>query len=151
MNPYDLNRLSSDLQDWIQARFIAPIVNIEGGWEYWIQIDFPCWLDVSFGVQFDFRREVSGIATGRLDWLINDAGGTRTAVEIKAQTHKYLTAKFLADVQGDIVKLGTVANANKLMLAVAVDNAAATALRTAGYLDLFHLPGNLGAFFLKQV
>jgi hypothetical protein len=144
-----------DLQNWIGARFLAPILNIEGGWEYWIQIDFPCWLDVSFGVQFDFRREVAGVATGgRLDWLINSqgVGGARTAVEIKAQTHKYLTATFLADIQRDINKLQTVGGGtNRLMLAAACDDAAATALTTQQFLNLFYLPNNVGAFFLKQV
>ncbi|MEQ6890451.1 hypothetical protein ABE957_17390 [Halomonas sp. CS7] len=127
LQAYDFSALSTDLQDWMARRFLEPIVNIEGGWEYWVQIDFPAWLDVNNATQYDFRREVTGvIQNARLDWLVNSQvpGGHVTAVEIKAQTHKYVNSRFLADVLSDVQKLsGLGRNYNKLMLAAVIDPA----------------------------
>lgn len=127
MHAYDFDKLAHDLDRWMTSRFLPPILDIEGGWEYWVQIDFPAWLDVSDHVQYDFRREVGGVLpSGRLDWLVNSqgVGGQLTAVEIKAQTHKYLNQRFIADALADVHKLAALGgNYNALMLAAAIDPA----------------------------
>lgn len=128
MQAYDLNSISTDLQNWMTNRFLDPILDIEGGWEYWIQIDFPAWLDVNHSTQYDFRREVTGILQrGRLDWLVNSQGfgGHLTAVEIKAQTHKYANNRFIPNVLEDVQKLsGLDQNYKKIMLAAVIDSVA---------------------------
>ena len=126
LQAYDFNSFATDLQNWMTNRFLSPILNIEGGWEYWIQIDFPAWLDVNYTTQYDFRREVTGVlpSGGRLDWLVNSQGygGVLTAVEIKAQTHKYVNNRFISDVLGDVQKLKVLSqNYNKIMLAAVID------------------------------
>lgn len=125
MQPYDFNSLPTDIQNWMGARFLNPILDIEGGWEYWVQIDFPAWLDVTKNAQYDFRREVRNVLQkGRLDWLVNSQGfgGQQTAVEIKAQTHKYQNSVFLKDVLKDIAKISTLGQGyTKLMLAAVID------------------------------
>ncbi|MCP5095869.1 MAG: hypothetical protein GY943_09975 [Chloroflexi bacterium] len=125
MQLYHFDTFPTDLQNWITNRFLEPILNIEGGWEYWIQIDFPAWIDVHYNTQYDFRREVSGVLPGsRLDWLVNSqVGGEQpTAVEIKAQTHKYLNNRFISDVLADVQKLsGLGGNYKKIMLAAVTD------------------------------
>lgn len=132
MQAYDFNSLATDLQDWMTNRFLEPILNIEGGWEYWVQIDFPVWLDVNNTTQYDFRREVMGvIQNARLDWLVNSQvnGGKVTAVEIKAQTHKYVNNRFIPDVLSDVQKLsGLGQNYTKLMLAAVIDPVADSTL-----------------------
>ncbi len=134
-----------------------PILNLEGGWEYWVQIDFPPWLDITYNVQFDYRREVTGVLPGggRLDWLINSqgVGGVLTAIEIKAQTHRYLTAAFVADVRADVAKLQTLgAGYNRIMLAAVCDANAATILtQQDGFAPLVHFAGNAAAFLTKVI
>ena len=60
-------------QSRMDQRFLEPIADIEGGWEYWIQIDFPAWLDAYYVKQYDFRREVGGIMPkARIDWVLNN-------------------------------------------------------------------------------
>lgn len=126
MQDYNIfTSFKTDLDQWMKARFLEPILSIEGGWEYWLQIDFPAWLDVTKQNQYDFRREVSGVVEGsRLDWLLNSqvTGSTPTAVEIKAQTHKYLNTTFISNVKTDVDKLSTLGDKyNKLMLAAVID------------------------------
>lgn len=123
---YNFDSLMNDLGTWLDERLLEPILNIEGGWEYWIQIDFPAWLDTHYQTQYDFRREVTGILqNGRIDWLVNsqqDPPHPPTAVEIKAQTHKYLQNTFVTDVATDVNKLATLgANYNKVMLVATID------------------------------
>jgi hypothetical protein len=134
MQAYDFNLFPNDLQNWMMTRFLDPILSIEGGWEYWIQIDFPAWLDVNYNTQYDFRREVTGILpSGRLDWLVNSQGfgGQLTAVEIKAQTHKYQNTPFVQDVLKDIEKLSALdLSYTKIMLAAVIDNGAYSILTT---------------------
>lgn len=134
MKVYDVNKLGSNLKTWMGQRFLDPILNVEGGWEYWIQIDFPAWLDVYNNQQYDFRREVAGVvAGGRLDWLINSqiSGKKQTAVEIKAQTPKYDSKKFLSDVETDLNKLSTLGGAyRKIMLTAVTDGALKSELIT---------------------
>lgn len=108
MTPYDPNRLGTDIPMWMHNRFLQPILSIEGGWEYWLQIDFPAWLDNTYGVQYDFRREVvMRNPLGRIDWLINATlpGGHSEGVQLKAQTHKYLSNAFVTDVLEDYRKV----------------------------------------------
>ncbi len=139
MQTYNLTNLPTNLQGWMNTRFLEPILDIEGGWEYWMQIDFPAWLDSSTGQQWDFRREVP-VGNVRLDWAINTTGlGQKTGVNLKAQTPKYLTNKFLADVAIDVQKLQTLPNGyNQLMIAAAVDNAAINTLtQTNGFVPMF--------------
>jgi hypothetical protein len=70
MQAYNLDQLPINLNGWMNSRFLKPILNIEGGWEYWMQIDFLAWLDTSTGLQWDFRREVIENNV-RLDWAVN--------------------------------------------------------------------------------
>lgn len=121
-----------NLKDWINNRFFEQIPFVEGGWEYWIQIDFVAWIDKKSGQQFDFRREVMlpGI---RVDWFVNsnskDIEINPTAIEIKAQTPKYLKDRFIADVQKDIEKLKMLPDKySKIMLAAVIDKSTAEAL-----------------------
>ncbi len=148
MQPYDFNGLGPDIQNWMMSRFLEPILYIEGGWEYWIQIDFPAWLDNYHATQFDFRREVTGVlANARLDWLANSQGdeGQQTAVEIKAQTHKYQTAPFIRDVLADVRKLsGLNQNYEKIMLAAVIDRDTVTALMRRGQGPSFHSIAHIG-------
>lgn len=126
LQAYDLNNLPNDLNTWMMNRFLEPILYIEGGWQYWIQIDFPAWLDVNNPIQYDFRREVAPpeLPNIRLDWLLNSQiqNQKATAVEIKAQTHKYSNQKFITDVNSDVQKLNNNALAayHKLVLAVVI-------------------------------
>ncbi|HMS98175.1 MAG TPA: hypothetical protein PKA12_05490 [Saprospiraceae bacterium] len=123
MNPYNIDDLPKNLTAWLYARLLQPILYIEGGWEYWFQIDFPAWMDVVDKTQYDFRREV--ILPGvRLDWLINSnsIGQIPVAVEIKAQTHKYKNDVFEKDVMEDIEKLkGLKGKYEKMMIAAVID------------------------------
>lgn len=141
MQAYDFNRIAADIEAWIGERLLEPILYFEGGWEYWVQIDFPAYLDVTHHAQFDFRREVAGILPGaRLDWLINSQVQPQNpiAVEIKAQTHKYRTADFLRDVQADVDKLQNLpAQYAARMLAVAVDPNAVAQLVERGFVALY--------------
>src|SRR5690606_13252116 len=130
---YNINMLPQDLTGWMQQRFLQPIVNIEGGWEYWFQIDFPAWLDFYYKRQFDFRREVIGILPngGRLDWLVNSQGSDRilSAFELKAQTHKYQNDKFVDDVLSDVAKLNKLDQTYlKVTLAAVIDDNSENAL-----------------------
>ena len=137
MEAYDFNSLATDLQNWMTSRFLNPILDIEGGWEYWIQIDFPAWLDIYHKCQYDFRREVPGVlSNARLDWLVNSqVGGQLTAVEIKAQTHKYLDDRFISEVLADVGKLAVLDHGfHKIMLA-AVISPSASARLTAEHLQ----------------
>jgi hypothetical protein len=144
MQPYDIAHLAKDMKDWLAARFMAPILYVEGGWEYWIQIDFPCWLDTGVAEPYDFRREyaVDGV---RLDWIVNATAGKKiVAVNIKAQSHKYLTSKLLADVNSDIVKLKSIKDksiARKMIVAV-VDQNAEQALLQEGFKKIYDAPDN---------
>ena len=100
-----MNNLGGDVHNWLGARLLEPILYIEGGWEYWLQIDFPAWLDISTGQQYDFRREYT-IGNVRLDWIVNETvGGNVFAVNLKAQTTKYVTSKLVSEVKKDIAKL----------------------------------------------
>lgn len=137
MQAYNLDALKGDLENWMMNRFLEPILYIEGGWEYWIQIDFPAWLDVEKTTQYDFRREVMGVLqNARLDWLLNSQVNQTQpipikpiAVEIKAQTHKYLTSRFIQDVLGDVQKLSNLGeNYTKLMLVAVIDNSSSDEL-----------------------
>ena len=161
--PYEYRNLGTDLSNWLQARFIAPIINIDGGWEYWVQIDFPCWLDSTTGKQFDFRREVAGLypadPSARADWLINATSDERqaaspvTAVEIKAQTKSYVTSKLLRDVAADVTKLQTLQGRNvngaaietRIMLVAICDQSAQQPLVDKGFVRLTH--GNDFSFY----
>lgn len=124
MSPYNIDDLPKNLTAWLYARLLQPILSIEGGWEYWFQIDFPAWMDTQYKTQYDFRREVT-LPGVRLDWLINSnsMGQVPVAVEIKAQTHKYKNDVFEKDVLDDIEKLkGLKGNYIKLMLAAVIDD-----------------------------
>lgn len=139
MKNYDIRRLGRDMDAWLQARFMSPILNIEGGWEYWIQIDFPCWLDAMADEPFDIRREYveSGV---RLDWMMNATSQMNmVAVNIKAQTHKYQTDRLLKDVRADVVKLEGIADrsiARKMIVAV-VDRTAEADLHGDGFKTIY--------------
>lgn len=153
MQPYDIfNSFQTDLQKWMKDRFLAPILNIEGGWEYWLQIDFPAWLDVNYNTQYDFRREVSGVVGGgRLDWLLNSqvAGSIPTAVEIKAQTHKYLNTRFKSDVKADVDKLSTLGDQyKKIMLAAVIDNELYKEFKESQNFELLLQYQDIVAFFV---
>ncbi len=141
MTGYNVNNLGSNLATWMNQRFLHPILNFEGGWEYWLQIDFPAWIEANSGQQYDFRREVSGvIAGGRIDWLINSnvSGKKQTAVEIKAQTPKYENNRFLSGVKTDIDKLSNLTGAyRKIMLAAITDPALRSTLISHDFAELF--------------
>ncbi|MEL7533413.1 MAG: hypothetical protein AAFN10_19020 [Bacteroidota bacterium] len=119
--PYVIQDFNKDLQGWITNRFLPTIPDVEGGWEYWIQIDFIAFIDAIYKIQFDFRREVP-IDGGRLDWLINSntQDAVPYAVEIKAQTPKYLAAKLLKDVADDIKKLESLGPKYRRIMLVAI-------------------------------
>lgn len=135
MEPYNLLELGTHLEAWKQMRLLAPVLSIEGGWESWLQVDFPVWLDVAFATQYDFRREVQEQGK-RLDWIINSTTG-RAAVEIKAQTHKFPNSAFLAAVQGDVGKLAQLAGFDhKLMLAAVIDDGLKDTLVHEGFVVL---------------
>ena len=128
-----LKSFGNDLSVWMEHRFQLPILSIEGGWEYWIQIDFPAWLDLYYSKQFDFRREFPYPNQNyRVDWLVNSevVGPPRTYVEIKAQTHKYPNKKFISDVQKDYEKLKKLdKKIAKITLAVVIDKGAFEGLK----------------------
>ncbi|OON67518.1 hypothetical protein B0919_16945 [Hymenobacter sp. CRA2] len=77
MQQYHVDALATDIEKRMKTRFLSPILDIEGGWEYWIQIDFPVYLDVFHSTQYDFRREVAHMFGygGRLDWVLNSQLG----------------------------------------------------------------------------
>lgn len=139
---YDVNGLPANLNTWMNQRFLMPILNIEGGWEAWMQIDFPAWLDTTYNQQYDFRREVPFVnPNGRVDWLINSAHPPPTGVELKAQTHKYLTSTLLVDVAADVNKLtqwkasGQITYA--LSIVAAIDPNAVQQLSQRGFVQWF--------------
>jgi len=106
MQHYDMQHLPTDLQNWINARLLKPLLYFEGGWEKWWQSDFPAWLDTINDTQFDFRREVrtSGLI---IDWVVNgNSLAPTTAIELKAQTHKTTKSSFVNQVEEDLVALG---------------------------------------------
>jgi hypothetical protein len=139
MQAYNLDQLPINLNGWMNSRFLKPILNIEGGWEYWMQIDFPAWLDTSTGLQWDFRREVVENNV-RLDWAVNtNSMAPRTAINLKCQTPKYLKSRFLSDVADDVTKLRSVGStyATKLMIAATVDGDTRDQLVTNGFNSLY--------------
>ena len=138
---YNFENFSRDLSAWLRNRLLKPILYVEGGWEYWVQIDFPAWIDIRDNVQYDFRREVSGILpNGRLDWLVNQNSSSPTAIEIKAQTHKYPNSKFVTDVMNDVAKLSTLPSTyQKGVLAAVIDAGAYNSLIQKGFKELFTL------------
>jgi hypothetical protein len=145
MERYNLQWLPGNLETWIGQRFLSPILDIEGGWEYWIQIDFPAWLDVYSNTQYDFRRE-QPIPGGRLDWLINSQvqPAAPGAIEIKAQTHKYQTSAFVQAVLADVAKLQNLGPgyATRFMLAAVIDQNAYDALvQNHGFFPLTQVQG----------
>jgi hypothetical protein len=107
--------------------------------------------------QFDFRREVPNLfpGGGRLDWLINSQGigGQQTAIEIKAQTHRYIRATFVADVRADVAKLATLgAGYTKIMLAAPCDDGTANILvQQDNFVPLVHFAGDAAAFYSKTI
>lgn len=132
-----MQNLGGDVYNWLGARLLEPILYIEGGWEYWLQIDFPAWLDVSTGQQYDFRREYT-IENVRLDWMVNETvGGNVFAVNLKAQTTKYVTSKLVSDVKKDIAKLEQVKwqrpTLNCLEVVAVIDPAAEHELTNLGF------------------
>ncbi len=137
MVPYNfLKKFQTDLHGWFKERFLYPILDIEGGWEYWVQIDFPAYIDVSHNCQYNFRREISynGI---RVDWLINGETRNPIAVELKCQTHKYLNRNFLSDVQKDIESLKQWPHDyHKVSIAATVDPHVAEALKRENFIPL---------------
>lgn len=153
MEPYILANLPADFGRWLAARFLKPILNVEGGWEYWIQIDFPSWLDAMTGRTFDFRREYTE-GDVRLDWIVNATLGTNvTAINIKAQTHKYQTTRLLADVDKDVAKLRQLVGntvARKMIVAV-VDKSAYDALAGNGYVQIYRAPDDSFAILWRNV
>ncbi|WP_435103597.1 hypothetical protein [Arhodomonas sp. AD133] len=153
MEPYDITRLPSDLPAWLSDRLLEPILYVEGGWEYWLQIDFPSWLDVKSGMQYDFRREVT-VGSVRLDWLINDNSfnAEHWAVELKAQTHKYPMDRFVRAVKADLDKLSRLDRGafEPLMVAAAIDETTYDALVTQlGFTDICQW-GSQVAFVWRQ-
>lgn len=150
MNPYDFfAHFTNDLQQWFAARFLPAILNFEGGWEYWMQIDFPAWLDGRDGVQYDFRREISAYGS-RVDWLINSNSTNQVlvAVELKNQTAKTPNGTFVANIKGDIESLAKWPDTYvKLSIVAAVDRAVVSDLYGMDY-QLIASPNNV--FFLRK-
>jgi|GEM_PF-5390651 len=113
MNSYNPAHLPNDLNVWLQSRYMSTISAVEGGWEYWMQIDFMAWLNTRQKDPYDVRREVP-MGPYRADLFLNRGpDGEEPAlrvfppcwVEIKAQGAKYLNEKFKVDVQADIDKM----------------------------------------------
>lgn len=111
MSSYNPERLIFDLASWLPIRYQSSTSAVEGGWEYWIQIDFMSWLNLR-GL-FDVRREVT-LNGSRADLFLNLGAGIGVPplprfppawVEIKAQGAKYLNDRFKLDVQADIAKM----------------------------------------------
>jgi hypothetical protein len=153
MQPYDIANLPRDTASWLKVRFLAPILNVEGGWEYWIQIDFPCWLDTRGADPFDFRREYT-LDHVRLDWIINATfGANMVAVNIKAQSHKYQTDRLLKDVTADVAKLKSIRDKNiaRKMIVAVVDRAAEKALSEDGFKTIYDAPDHSFAIMSRDV
>lgn len=107
-NPDDLYRT---LNAWLNSRYLRTISAVEGGWEYWIQIDYMSWLNLHN--TYDVRREVP-IGGARADLFLNFGAGIGVPppqpfppcwIEIKAQGAKYLNEAFKKAVQADIDKM----------------------------------------------
>ena len=144
MKVYDFQNFEEDLEKWMHTRFLDPILNIEGGWEHWIQIDFPAWLDGEAkskdpsAIPYDFRREVSIPSEHvRLDWLVNSQPNSPvipTALEIKAQTPKYLNKNFVVNVRRDVTKLLDLdLDCDKIMLIAVIDDRTSTYFTERGF------------------
>lgn len=158
MIAYDATKLVDDLKAWMGQRFQPPILTVEGGWEYWMQIDFPAWLDVSRKQQFDVRREISLPTMRRLDWVFNStlSGLQPWAVELKAQTSKYPSAQFVTNALADVAKLATLDAAKypkRLSIAVTCDdNSYGELVKPAnGYVEKFRLADNSAAFLFRYL
>lgn len=156
MKEYKISEsFGKDLSKWMTQRFQLPILSIEGGWEYWIQIDFPAWLDLNYSTQFDFRREFRYPDQNyRVDWLVNSqvSGPSRTYVEIKAQTHKYPNKNFILDVQKDYEKLAKLdKKIAKITLAAVIDQGAFEGLERNKFKQIaFWRPRNDKVSFLSR-
>jgi hypothetical protein len=151
VEPYDIERMPADLRAWMDARFLTPILNIEGGWENWMQIDFPTWLDAQTGRQLDIRREQPlERPGGRVDWLINGTVG----VELKAQTHKTTRGRFLEGVREDVNKLSRWTDRGELetgiALAAAIDEHTRQALANGGFVEWFRY-ADLVVFMVRLI
>lgn len=138
--PLDPEYLPGFLARWFPARMLEPILSVEGGWEYWIQIDFPAWLDVDTGQQYDVRREQPGPDGTRIDWVFNgiSGGGPLTACELKAQSRTYTASSFTRAVAVDVAKLQLLSAPyqQRLMIAAVIDQAAYDGLIGDGFVDL---------------
>lgn len=117
--------LPTAIPNWMHTRFLKEILDLVGGWEHWIQIDLPAWLDNTSGHQYDFQREatIHGFGKKRFDWLINaqqDPPIIPTVVEIKAQTPRYIDSVFISDVYRDFAKLSELGDGYKKYVLLAV-------------------------------
>lgn len=136
MEPYDVTMLTEHLGTWMDHRYLEPISSLEGGWESWIQIDFPALLDADTRRQFDFRREFAVPGVGRLDWVINSTvqGHPVAAVEIKAQSPKYLNSVFIPLVEADEARLSSLTGFDRrIMLVAVIDQEVHTRLLAKGF------------------
>jgi hypothetical protein len=148
-----MNGLSRDLQTWMNDRFLSPILALNGGWEYWIQIDFPAYLDIMYSEQFDFQREIR-VGNQRIDWIINSniQDATNIAIEIKAQTKNYLTRDFMQAVQIDMNKLANLdGNYRRFMLCAIIDESAKESLESLEFQHLFTFGDGSGAYYRKAI
>lgn len=160
MNSYNPAHLATDLATWMKARFQPATSAVEGGWEYWIQIDFMSWLNTQ--AVLDVRREVQ-IGASRADLFLNYGTGIGVAplpafpqcwVEIKAQGAKYPNDTFVADVQADIDKMAAGGAGCKQYMLVALSDAtlikSATFNRASGYSLVYEDPSTGVTVLLKQ-
>ena len=136
MSLYKFMLLGQDLKLWMNLRMYPVIPYIEGGWEKWMQVDFPAYLDDRDGVQYEFRREYNIDNEFYLDWLVNESDNNDSiAIELKCQSAKNFknNKKFAEAVQNDIKKLQELQKIKRfghyVMLAGAIDEGALTYLQ----------------------
>ena len=100
--------LSNDLKNWTLLRMYPQIPLSMGGWESWMQIDFPAYL-LSQSPHIDVVREQKyGMDQQRVDWKFNGSFNVtkQAAVEIKVQSKQTLQdTQFKQQVVNDLVKL----------------------------------------------
>ena len=146
-----LTNFNDDLQEWMEHRFLNPILIQGDGWESWIQIDFPAYLDTRDEKRYDIRPGYPITEQNHLAWLINSRiDGQPSAIEIKAQTYKTPTDIFLQAVKNDVKVLKTLGG-QRIMLCAVADPGAAEKLEQQGFERIFTFPGKWSAFYRKTI
>lgn len=151
--------LKTNLQPWLNSRFLTALPYVQGGWEKWIQIDFVAYLnhtlaaDVAHLIDIERESNLPYNNGGIADWLVNrntqDATHAPLVLEIKAQSPMMTGAAFHAGVAADIAQLSSAnlvpayAHAMRIALAFTINTVSHDDLLALGMVEVASFQGHL--------